>query len=88
MQGGKAGTIIERPTSDSGKMKKKKSKIVTAITPIINESVEPTTVMNVREPTNQCIRNTSVTDVSKLNGEGGELDSSVIALIGSSHEPK
>jgi hypothetical protein len=89
MQGGKTGTIIDKPISDSSRTKKKKSKIVTAITPIINESVEATTVMNMMEPTSQYIRNTSVTDISKLNGEGAELDSSVIALIGgSSHEQK
>jgi len=58
------------------------------ITQIINENVELSTVTNRIEANPQYIRNSLATDVSKLNGEGGDLDTSVIALIGSSIESK
>ena len=88
MKGSKTGTIIDRTTIDSSGTKKKKSKIVTPITPIVNENVELTTVTNRIEANSQYIRNSLPTDVSKLNGEGGDLDTSVIALIGSSLESR
>ena len=47
---GKTGASVERPTGD-GSTKKKKSKIVTTVTPILSEGVDSTTVMNMIEPT-------------------------------------